>query len=63
MALRALAVAAALDGKISGDERRLVAEAAGTTGLSMPPQALARLRRWFVSGDELDEGLLQALAR
>ncbi len=61
-ALRALAVAAVLDGKTSGDERKLVDEAARVTGLAMPRRALGRLRRRFVAGQSLDATLLHALA-
>lgn len=61
-ALRALAVAAALDGKISRDERRLVDEAARVTGLPMPRRALARLRAQFVRGGVLSSDLLGPLA-
>ncbi|MCA9708339.1 MAG: hypothetical protein KDK70_20990 [Myxococcales bacterium] len=61
-ALRALAVAAVLDGKTTRDERRLVQEVAQVTGLAMPARALARLRRRFVNGRPLDAALLQALA-
>ncbi|MCH9682559.1 MAG: hypothetical protein K0V04_14070 [Deltaproteobacteria bacterium] len=61
-ALRALAVAAVLDGKTSGDERKLVRQVADVTGLAMPPRALARLRRRFVGGKVLDATLLEALA-
>ncbi len=62
-ALRALGVAAVLDGRVSGDERRLVDEAVEASGLAMPRRALSRLRAHFVSGRALDASLLSALAR
>ncbi len=62
VALRALAVAAILDGRVSGDERRLVDEVAAITGLPMPRRVLARLRANFVSGGPLQPSLLGAIA-
>ena len=63
LAMRALAVAAVLDGKIEGGERRLVREAAEASGLAMPRAALARLRTRFTGGRMLDAALLEPLGR
>ncbi|MCA9654358.1 MAG: hypothetical protein H6712_34670 [Myxococcales bacterium] len=63
VALRALAVAAALDGRIDGDERRLVHDAGRASGLELHPRDLARLRRRFVAGRHIDASLLEPLAR
>lgn len=56
-ALRALAVAAVLDGKVSGDERRLVEEAAAAANATLRRRDLRRLRAAFVAGRSLDEPL------
>ena len=63
VAMRVLAVAAILDGKTTGDERRLLREASATTGLALSRGPLGKLRRRFASGRPLTRDLLEALAR
>lgn len=59
--LRLLSVAAVIDGRLTGREKRLVAEAARATGLELPARKLENLRRAFVSGDGFSADLLADL--
>lgn len=61
-AIRALVVAAVLDGKISGDERKLLDDAATATGLAIPREVVTQLRAAFVGGKPLDASSLLLVA-
>ena len=56
---RVLAAAAVLDGRLSRDERRLIAEAQATCGLSANVREVEALRRTFLAGGELGPAIAQ----
>ncbi len=62
LALRLLAVAAILDGRMTRDERRLVREAGECAGLPIDAGALAQLRRQFAQGRPLGLELFAGIA-
>lgn len=60
--LRLLSVAAVIDGRLSGRERRLVTEASRACGIDSPLQAVARLGRGFAQGEGFRLELLEGLS-
>lgn len=62
VAVRLLCVAAILDGRMTRDERRLLAEAKAASGKSVERRALDTLRRQFVGGRRLHAGLFTDIA-
>ena len=57
-ALALLSVAAVVDGRVTRDERRLLAEAHAAAGRQFDIAAVRRLRRCFTAGREVDDKLL-----
>jgi hypothetical protein len=62
VALRVLAVAAILDGRLVRSERRLLVEAFAAAGLPNGLEQVRRLRRAFVAGDVIDREELHSIA-
>ncbi|MFO0557922.1 MAG: hypothetical protein U0269_07870 [Polyangiales bacterium] len=60
-ALRMLATASIIDGRLAREERRLLEEAFARCGRSFDPRAIERLRRAFVSGDAIPPERLHAI--
>ncbi len=60
VALQLLSVAAFLDGRLSGLELKLIAEARAACGLSVDVTTTLRMRDAFYAGDPLDPALLAA---
>lgn len=61
VALRMLATASIIDGRLAREEQRLLQEAFARCERAFEPRAIERLRRAFVSGDAIPPARLQAI--